>query len=94
MSQHSDILKFEIVEGIRDGLTPTRIVQRIQGIMSALEWDESTIEIVPYDCVNVARWMVTQMDPSEYQMDGLYGVSHKQLNDFINDLKKECGLLN
>ena len=94
MSQHSDILKFEIVEGIRDGLTPTRIVQRIQGIMSALEWDESTIEIVPYDCVNVARWMVTQMDLSEYQMDGLYGVSHKQLNDFINDLKKECGLLN
>ena len=86
MSQHNDILKFEIAEGIQDGLSPTRIVQRIQGIMSALEWDESTIEIVPYDSVNVARWMVTQTD-------GLYGVSHEQLNDFINNLKGECGLL-
>ena len=86
MSQHNDILKFEIAEGIRDGLSPTRIVQRIQGTLGALEWDEVTIEIVPYDCVNVARWMVTQTD-------GLYGVSHKQLNSFINDLKDECGLL-
>lgn len=88
MSQHNDILKHEIAWGIQDGLPVVRIVQRIQGIMSALEWDEVTIETASYDSVNVARWMVTQTD-------GLYyGVSHKQLNDFINNLKKECGLLN
>jgi hypothetical protein len=87
MSQHNDILELEIAGGIQDGLSPIRIVQRIQGILSAIEWDEVTIETVPYDCVNVARYMVTQKD-------GLYGVSHKQLHSFITDLKDECGLLN
>ena len=87
MSQHNDILKHEIAAGIQDGLPVVRIVQRIQGIMGALEWDEVTIETAPYDSVNVARYMATQVD-------GLYGVSHKQLHDFINDLKDECGLLN
>lgn len=87
MSQHNDILKHEIAAGIQDGLPVVRIVQRIQDILGALEWDEVTVETVPYDSVNVAKWMATQKD-------GLYGVSHKQLNDFINNLKKECGLLN
>lgn len=87
MSQHNDILKHEIAAGIQDGLSPIRIVQRIQNVLGALEWDEITVETVPYDSVNVAKWMATQKD-------GLYGVSHKQLHSFITDLKKECGLLN
>ena len=85
MSQHSDILKFEIAEGIRDGLTPTRIVQRIQGILNACEWDEQTVEGVPGDVLITAKWMCTQKD-------GLYGVSHNELKVYMAQLIKDYNL--
>lgn len=85
MSQHNDILKFEIAAGIQDGLTIKRTVQRIQAILQTLEWDEVTIVEVPSDCLGVAYWMKSQKD-------GLYGVTHQQLQNFMDELTKQYGL--
>ena len=85
MSQHNDILKFEIAAGIQDGLTIERTVQRIQAILEALEWDEETVDAVPSDCLGVAYWMKTQKDE-------LYVVTHQQLQDFMDKLTKQYGL--
>jgi hypothetical protein len=78
MSQHSDILKFEISAGISDGLSTDRIVERIQGVLDALEWDSDTIDNALANANNTAKYMRTQED-------FLYGVSHDQLDHFINE---------
>lgn len=78
MSQHSDLIKFEIAEGIADGLSTDRIVERIQGVMETMEWDSDTIEDALADANNTAKWMRTQKEM-------LYGVSHEQLDHFINE---------
>lgn len=39
MSQHNDILKWQIADGITDGLSTARIVERIKRILDSLEWD-------------------------------------------------------
>ena len=85
MSQHSDILKFEIAEGIIDGLTPNRIIERVQGVLGALEWDEDTVNTVPRDVLATAKWMATQKD-------GLYGVSHNALKVYIDQMTKDFNL--
>jgi hypothetical protein len=85
MSRHNDILEFEIAEGIVDGLPIHRIIQRIQAILQTLEWDEKWVVEVPSDCLAVAYWMKTQKD-------GLYGVTHQQLQSFIDELTKQYGL--
>ena len=78
MSQHSDFLKFEITAGIQDGLSTSRIIERIQGVLDALEWDSDTIDNALANANNTAKWMRTQKD-------FLYGVSHDQLDHFINE---------
>lgn len=85
MSQHSDILTFEISQGIIDGLGTTRIVQRIQGILDACEWDDATVDAVPSDCLISAHTMLMQKD-------GLYGASHDQLKQFMKNLTQEYNL--
>lgn len=85
MSQHHDILKSQIAEGISDGLSTTRIVQRIQGVLDVCEYDEDTVNAVPSDALGVAYWMVSQKD-------GLYGVTHTQLNTFMKQLTAEYNL--
>ena len=85
MSQHSNILTFEISQGIIDGLSTTRIVQRIQGILDACEWDDATVNAVPSDCLYSAHTMLMQKD-------GLYGVSHDQLKRFIQNITLEYNL--
>lgn len=85
MSQHNDILKWEIAQGINDGLSVTRIIQRIQGILDTCEWDEDTVNAVPSDALGVAYWMTSQKD-------GLYGVTHTQLNTFMKQLTAEYNL--
>jgi hypothetical protein len=78
MSQHSDILKFEIAEGIDDGLSTERIIERIEGILDTLDWDSDTIDNALSDAHNTAKWMRTQKD-------WMYGVSHDQLDHFISE---------
>jgi hypothetical protein len=78
MSQHSNLIKFEIAEGIDDGLSAKRIIERIEGVLDTLEWDSDTIDNVPVDAHNTAKWMRTQKD-------GLYGVTHAELDHFINE---------
>ena len=85
MSQHNDILKFEIAAGIQDGLTVERTIHRIKAILETLEWDEVWGVEVPSDCLAVAYWMKTQKD-------GLYGVTHQQLQDCMDGLTKQYGL--
>ena len=82
MSQHSDILQYEIAAGIQDGLTPARIVQRVQEILDVMGWDEHTVEGAPLDVLYTAKWMLTQKD-------GLYGVSHNALKVYITQLTKD-----
>jgi len=55
MSQHNDILKFEIAAGIVDRLPVDRIIQRIQGILEVQGWDQETVDAVPGDSLGVAR---------------------------------------
>ena len=78
MSQYSDILKFEIAEGIADGLSTDRIVERIQGVLETLEWDSDTVDRSLVDAHHIAKWMRTQKE-------FLYGASHAQLDHFINE---------
>jgi hypothetical protein len=85
MSQHNDILKFEIAAGIVDRLPVDRIIQRIQGIMEVLEWDQDCVDAVPGDSLGVAKWMRTQRD-------GLYGVTHQQLDQFMASVTQEYNL--
>lgn len=85
MSQHNDILKFEIAAGINDELPVHRIIQRIQGIMDVQEWDEDTVDAVPGDSLVVAYGM-------RCQKDGLYGVTHQQLDQFMKTLTQEYNL--
>jgi len=77
MSQHNNILKFEIANGIADGLPTYRIIQRIQGILETLEWDQVTVNAVPGDCLDAAKLMSTQK---------LVLVSPHQLQSFIDDV--------
>ena len=86
MSQHSDILKFEIAAGIADGLSTERIIERIEGILDTLDWDSDTIDNVPVDAHNTAKWMRTQKD-------WMYGVSHDQLDHFINESGRHLKML-
>lgn len=79
MSQHADIIKFEIAEGIIDNLSTKRIIERIESTLSTLEYDDTFVSNAGYDARVCASWMVKQKD-------GLYGVSHAQLNKFINEL--------
>lgn len=85
MSQHNDIFKFEIAAGIVDGLPVHRIIQRIQGILDVQEWDQETVDAVPRDSLGVAKWMRTQKD-------GLYGVTHQQLDQFMASVTREYNL--
>lgn len=81
MSQHSNIFKHEISAGIADGLATERIIERIEGILDTLESDSDTIDDVPVDARNTAKWM-------RAQKDWMYGVSHAQLDHFINESGK------
>jgi len=85
MSQHNNILKFEIAAGIVDGLPVDRIIQRIQGIMEVTEWDQDWVDAVPGDSLGVAKWMRTQKD-------GSYGVTHQQLDQFMKTLTQKYNL--
>lgn len=85
MSQHNDILKFEIMAGIRDGLSSRRIVERVEGVLIAAEYSDDMIENVAMDCLNTANDM-------RRQKDGLYGVSCDQLDNFMNELTKQFNL--
>jgi hypothetical protein len=85
MSQHNDILKWQIADGIIDGLSTARIVERIESILDSLEWDEVTINAVARGALNVAYGM-------RMQKDGLYGVTHAQLDNFMKEITLEYGL--
>jgi hypothetical protein len=85
MSQHNDILKFEIAAGIVDRLPVDRIIQRIQGILEVQEWDQDWVDAVPGDSLGVAKSMRTQRD-------GLYGVTHQQLDQFMASVTREYNL--
>lgn len=76
MSQHFDILKHEISAGIADGLSTERIVERIQQLLGAMEWDDNTVNNALVDANNTAKWMRAQKNE-------LYGVTHDQLDHFI-----------
>ena len=82
MSQHNDILKFEIAAGISDGLSVSRIVERVQGILLTMEWDGNAIDSIPSDLMSVIVSM-------RRHKDGVYGPSHEQLDKYLNTMEQE-----
>ena len=81
MSQHSDILSWEISQGILDGKHANYIAARIQGLLETLEYDDSFTDLktVKEHVYSHARGMMAQKD-------GLYGVSHAKLDKFLDEL--------
>lgn len=81
MSQHSDILSFEISKGISRNLHARDIVHDISNLLDVLEYDEQTSDIkqVKIHAYGHAKWMMTQRD-------GLYGISHFKLDKFLTQL--------
>jgi hypothetical protein len=82
MSQHSDILTWEICKGIEDGVHATDISNRIQGLLDVLEYDEHFTDMknVKKHVYGHAKWMMTQKD-------GLYGrATHAKLDKFLTEL--------
>ena len=81
MSQHSDILSHEISKGIKRGEHVLSITQDIAELLQVLEYDDSMTELTNHRgyVYRHAKWMRTQKN-------GIYGVTHTQLDKFINDL--------
>ena len=81
MSEHSNLLTLGISKGIRNKNTASDILTDIGDLLSVLEYEDSWCDgpILKKHVYNHAEWMRTQKD-------GLYGISHTQLDNFINDL--------
>jgi hypothetical protein len=81
MSQHSDILKHEISKGVSRNLSVDTIVNDVGAILDCLEYDAewTSGRILVEHVYGTAVYMRTQKD-------GLYGVSHDQLDKFITEL--------
>ena len=80
MSQHADILSFEIAKGISRGIHASTIVLDISELLEVLEYDDfSDIKTVKIHAYAHAKWMMTQKD-------GLYGITHAKLDKFLTEL--------
>ena len=82
MSQHSDLLTYGISKGLRNKNIASVILADVGDLLSVLEYEDSWCAgpILKQHVYDHARWMRTQRD-------GLYGISHKQLDDFLHDLE-------
>jgi len=83
MSQHADLLKFEIENGVRRGHSANAILNDTAELLSVLEYDDTmtsddTVAVHLHQTANVMRM----------QKDGLYGLTHAQLDEFIADIWK------
>jgi hypothetical protein len=81
MSQHSDLLTYAISKGIAKGESAMDIVRDLQDILDVLEYDSDFT-----DLKNVARHAWSHASGMLMQRDWLYGISHKQLNKFKEDI--------
>jgi len=81
MSQHADLLSFEIAKGIIRNDHATIIVANISGLLEVLEYDDAFTDLtqVKKHAYSHAKWMATQKD-------GLYGVTHAKLDKFLTEL--------
>ena len=81
MSQHSDLLTYSISKGLRNKATVEVILADIGDLLTVLEYEDTwcSAPILHQHVYSHAQWMRTQKD-------GLYGISHKQLDDFITQL--------
>lgn len=81
MSQHADILSHEITKGIKRGHLAAEIAGDIMDLLTTLDYDDSFTEYnkVTEHVYYHARGMAAQKD-------GLYGISHEQLDKFITEL--------
>lgn len=82
MSQHADILTHEISKGIRRGMSAAVITTDIGDLLDCLEYpaDWTTGKTLIEHVYGSARNM------RFVQRDGLYGVSHAQLDKFLDEM--------
>ena len=81
MSQHADILSYEITKGIKRDEHALSITENIAELLMVLEYDDSFTELVPH-----RRHVYHHAKGMMNQKDGLYGISHAQLDKFITEL--------
>jgi len=81
MSQHADILSYEIIKGIKRGHLAAEITGDIMDLLTTLDYDDSFTE---YN--KVTEHVYYHAKGMRNQKDGLYGLSHAQLDKFITEL--------
>ena len=81
MSQHSDLLSHSISKGIQRGDHANAVATDFAELLETLEYDETFTELA-----TVKRHVFQHAKQMATQKDGLYGVSHAQLDKFITEL--------
>ena len=77
MSQHADITKTVISKGIRYGLSASQVHTLLVEILGAAGYDDSYM--IPFDEIfSIAEDYILA------QKDGLYGVSHVEVREWIS----------
>lgn len=76
MSQHADITKVVVSKAIKSNWNPVETCQLYLDVLNAIEYDDDEWAN-PKHIIGMADYMLTQKD-------GLYGVSHQQIIDWLN----------
>lgn len=74
MSQHADITKVVVARAIKSDWTPAETHGHYLAVLDALEYDDYMSHTS--HIIDMANYMLTQKD-------GLYGVSHVQITDWL-----------
>lgn len=74
MSQHADITKVIVSKAIKSNWNAVETCEYYSNILEAIEYDIEWTN--PQHIIDMTRYMLTQKD-------GLYGVSHKQIADWV-----------
>lgn len=74
MSQHADLTKWNVANSIKNNLPAEAACESYAGMLAAAEYDDQWAN--PKYVIEMAEYMLTQKD-------GLYGVSHAQIVDWL-----------
>ena len=81
MSQHSDLLTLTLTKGISRGHSASAIVNDTIELLDTLEYDDSFT-----DLFKATEHIYSHAKGMLAQKDGLYGISHSQLDKFLTEL--------
>ena len=75
MSQHADLLKWEIVRALKHKNSWVELLESVQGLLQTLDYDESFTNMH-----TVTEHTYSALLQMAMQKDGLYGPSRNDLN--------------